>query len=345
MTSPPAISFLVCTRNRAEVARECVLHLLGSPRDDIEVVVRDNCSTDNSTELLRAIDDVRLKIHVAPENQGTRSFFEISKLARGKIVTWLSDEDNFQFEHLDFILTMFDANPDCNSVFGSIFVGAAARRVMFADETVTDPVRACITALSFSGCGGLFVRSSTLAAANCLNVRDANDAYALWNYYPVGFFASRCIDRTLITTSRVVVIQSRFARTTNNWSKTGPQASERLAHYYPESVFDRLSSNLVNLYLKQLPLLVRLSGARQLIRTFRLQTASYSNHALHDLLRENYNSETVDGYLRHINSLRLDHSVGRFLWTQRNLLSLPLRFFQTLNRWRKLAASQPQKSL
>jgi O-antigen biosynthesis protein len=87
----PAISFLLCTRNRAETARECVRHLLTSPRQDFEVVVRDNCSSDNTVALLRTIDDPRLTIHTAPNNQGTISFHEISKLARGEIVTWLSD--------------------------------------------------------------------------------------------------------------------------------------------------------------------------------------------------------------------------------------------------------------
>ena len=127
MPATPAISFLVCTRNRAEVARECVRRLLSSPREDIEVVVRDNCSTDETLELLRRIEDPRLKVYAAPENQGTISFFEIAKLASGRIVTWLSDEDDFQFEHLDAVLAGFDGNANCNVLFGSILVGAARR--------------------------------------------------------------------------------------------------------------------------------------------------------------------------------------------------------------------------
>ncbi len=149
MSSELAISFLVCTRNRAEVVRDCVLHLLSTPRADIEVVVRDNCSTDNTLTLLRTIEDPRLKVHAAPENQGTINFFEISKLATGKIVTWLSDEDNFQFDVLDFALAKFRDNSACDVLLGSIVVGAMARRVVFADETITDPVHTYIKALSF----------------------------------------------------------------------------------------------------------------------------------------------------------------------------------------------------
>jgi len=339
MPATPVISFLVCTRNRAEVVHACVLNLLSTAREDIEVIVRDNCSTDNTLELLRAIEDARLRIHVAPENQGTLSFFEISKLATGDIVTWLSDEDDFQFEELDFILANFKDDANCNVMFGSIVVGAFDRRVIFADETITDPVRACITALSFSGCGGLFVRRSALTVANSLNVRNSNDAYALWNYYPVGFFASRCVTQSLITTSRVVVIQSRFARTTNNWSKVGSQRGTRMPHYYPESVFDRLTSNLVNIYFKPLPALVRLSLAHRLIRLFRLHSTSYSNPAFHQLLRENYPDETVQSYLNHIRTLRLGHPIGRFLWSHGGTFALPAKFAKTLKYWRMLGAN------
>jgi glycosyltransferase involved in cell wall biosynthesis len=313
--------------------------LLSTPREDIEVVVRDNCSTDHTLAVLRVIKDARLKVYVAPENQGTISFFEIAKLATGDIVTWLSDEDDFQFGALDFILSNFRNDAACNVMFGSIVVGAMARRVEFGDENIADSVHACIRALSFSGCGGLFIRRSALPAANSFKVRDLDDAYALWNYYPVGFFASRCVTQSLTTTSRVVVIQARFARTTDNWSKGVLRSSERLAHYYPESVFDRLASNLVNAYLKPLRASARLVLAYRLINLFRLQSTSYANPAFHDLLRENYPAETVQNYLDHIRALRLDHPLGRVLWSYTRICSLPMRFIRTLKHWRRLAAN------
>lgn len=338
MPPAPAISFLLCTRNRSETARDCVLHLLASPRTDIEVIVRDNCSTDDTVESLRAIEDDRLEIHVAPENQGTINFFEISKLASGDIVTWLSDEDDFQFAELDHVLSRFAAEPGCNVMFGSIAVGANGR-VMFADEVIADPIRSLVTALSFSGCGGLFVRRSALPAANSLDVRDQDDAYALWNYYPVGFFASRCLTGALMTTSRIVVRQARHARTTNNWSIATPAGGRRPPHYYPQSVGERLASNLVNASFKSLPARTRSKLARELIRQFRSHAASYANPVFHDLLRENYPAETVQRYLEHIRRLRLDHPSGRFLWQYARMLALPAQYSRTRRHWRRLGAS------
>lgn len=334
----PAISFLVCTRNRADTVHECVLGLLASPRWDFEVVVRDNYSTDNTLELLNGIQDARLKIYCAPENQGTLTFYEASKLATGDIVTWLSDEDSFQFPELDFILDQFRQDRECNVMFGGIIVGAKAREVRFPEATVTDTVQACITALSFSGCGGLFVRRAALPAANTFEVRSLEDAYVLWNYYPVGFFASRCLGRTLKMTSRIVVIQTRFARTTNNWSEASPsQSNTRVPHYYPDSVFERLASNIVNVFSKRLPLPIKFRVTVRLIYLFRLQTASFSNPVFHNLLRENYAEETVRTYLTHVNSLRLNTAMGRNIWTIKKIVfSLPIRLYQTRKYWRQL---------
>ncbi len=333
-----AISFLVCTRNRADTVHECVLGLLASPRCDFEVIVRDNCSTDNTLELLNSIRDARLKIHCAPENQGTLTFYEASKLATGNIVTWLSDEDSFQFAELDFILDQFRRNPYCNVMFGGIIVGSKAREVRFPEAIITDTVQAYVTALSFSGCGGLFVRRTALPAANTFEVRSLEDGYALWNYYPVGFFASRCLTQHLITTSRVVVIQTRFAYTTNNWSKILPaQSALKVPHYYPESVFDRLATNIINILLKSLPLTLKIKIILNLLSIFRMQNNSYADPALHNLLRENYKEKTVQAYLDHIRMMRLNTAIGRYTWILRKIIfSLPPRLLYTFRHWQKL---------
>ena len=339
MSTSPAISFLVCTRNRADTAYKCVLNLLASSRQDFEVVVRDNCSTDNTLELLSTIQDDRLKIHRAPKNQGTLTFYEISKLATGDIVTWLSDEDDFQFAELDFILEQFRQAPECNIMFGGIVVGAKAREVKFPDAIVTDTAQACITALSFSGCGGLFVRRTALPAANTFDVRSLEDAYALWNYYPVGFFASRCLTGILMTTSRVVVIQTRFAQTTNNWSDTSAtKANLRPPHYYPESVFNRLVSNILNVSSKELPLLIKLRITLVLLKNFHSSASGFMDPAFHELLLENYPEKTVYAYLNHLKTLKLNNTLSQNIYVIKKLLfSLPFNLWRTARQWKHIA--------
>lgn len=333
----PAISFLVCTRNRADIVHQCVLNLLKSTRRDFEVIVRDNCSTDNTVDLLNCIHDKRLKIYSASENQGTLTFYEASKLANGSIVTWLSDEDDFQFDSLDFILEQFRQDQDCNVMFGSVIVGPMAHEVKFPTSNIMEQVEASIIALSFSGCGGLFIRRTAIQKANSFNVRNLEDAYVLWNYYPIGFFASRCVANSIKLTSQVVVVQARFASTTHNWSKISSSSKIHSPHYYPHIVFDRLVTNIVNVCFKPQPLIIKVKIIYRLVAMFIAHTNSYVDPRVHALLRENYSAETVQTYLDHINEIHLDKFIGRYVWSLHKLiLMLPSKFFSTYKYWQDL---------
>jgi glycosyltransferase involved in cell wall biosynthesis len=337
----PRVSFLICTRNRAVTVYECVLEMLKSPRFDFEIIVRDNCSDDNTVGLLRSIVDRRLIIDVAPENQGTRTFYEVSRLARGELVTWLSDEDSFQFAELDFVVEQFRRHPSCNALFGGIIVGERRRRVLFLEDMNLDVTQGLITSVSFSGCGGVFLRNSALKAADLFDVVTGDDAYALWNYYPIGFFASRCMARSVATTSRVIVVQSRFAPTTNNWSKLSSAGTARLPHYYPESVVDRLASNIVNVFSRSLPLGLKIRIAIRLVRLFRAQIPSFASAAFHQLLHENYTADTVEEFNNHVERLGLNTAAGRQLWFIREVVfSLPTKLAETRRHWRRLQSSK-----
>jgi hypothetical protein len=191
----------------------------------------------------------------------------------------------------------------------------------------------------FSGCGGLFVRRRALARANHINVEDLDQAYALWNFYPVGFFATRCMKATVTTSSRVVVIQARFARTNNNWSKADVGGVTRVPHYYPEAVLDRLASNLVNLYFTPRAIVVKLRIATRLLQTFRATSSWYASAELEQLLREHYPDETVQAFIKHVRALRLDTPIGRFVWRNTSVLAVPAKFARTLLKWRALGAT------
>lgn len=336
MEVSPKISFLICTRNRAEIVRECVMSLLESSRHDFEVIVRDNRSTDNTIELLNNINDDRFKVYVSPENQGTLTFYEASKLASGEIVTWLSDEDSFQFSELDYVICQFENNPACNVMFGSIVVGEKARKVIFNDALMTDIVQAYITALSFSGCGGLFIRRDSLPLANNFRVNNVDDAYYLWNYYPVGFFASRCLSKSMITTSRIMVVQTRFARTTNNWSEIKSQKTEvisRVPHYYPEAVYDRLISNLVNVFSTRNSLKVKLFVSLRLICIYIRSSSAHLHKDFILLLQENYNENVIRGYIDNVAELGMNNRFTRLLFLAKKIFFMPFNYTKTKSHW------------
>lgn len=51
----PYLSICIPTYNRSEVLKESLMQLLKYEGDDIEVVISDNCSPDNTEEVVRGL--------------------------------------------------------------------------------------------------------------------------------------------------------------------------------------------------------------------------------------------------------------------------------------------------
>ena len=98
-------SIVIPTRNRGEYLPYAIKSVLDSPRDDIELIVSNNFSTDNTSEILSKITDPRLKV-VGPNlslPMAGHYEFAISH-AKGKWITILGDDDAvmpYIFETLD----------------------------------------------------------------------------------------------------------------------------------------------------------------------------------------------------------------------------------------------------
>ncbi len=91
----PILSICIPTYNRAEIVYQCVSECLSQPYDWIEVVVTDNCSTDNTIEILSSIHDLRLKIYKNERNIGYVNLTKCLTNGHGKFCLLLSDEDTF----------------------------------------------------------------------------------------------------------------------------------------------------------------------------------------------------------------------------------------------------------
>lgn len=325
-----AISFLISTYNRAEYVEECVKELLSRQTPySFEVIVRDNGSEDNTRALIERINDPRLRYVRSPKNQGTISFLEVGRLAKGRIITWLSDEDAFEHQHLAYVLDTFNNNSACSVLIGGVTVGPHSTEVIFPEKVVTNKADSLLFTLQFSGCGGVFIRRA-LFRANCdIYLDDAYEAYKTWNYYPIGFFATSCLEQNLITTSKVLVRQARHAPTTNNWSDVGKTLGKPSAldpHYYPKSICDRLYLDLTITFAKKdVSLRDKLKIARGLIRSFRYQIDGLLHPGLIKLLSDNYPKISVDAYQRHIQEKKLHVVWVRKLWIAYKLTSLLLR--------------------
>ena len=104
MRSKPVISFCIPTFNRANRVYECVKHILSYKSSDIEVVVSNNASADNTVELLATIEDPRLRIISNEENIAALNWPLAVSRATGGWAVLMSDEDIVELDNIPYYI-------------------------------------------------------------------------------------------------------------------------------------------------------------------------------------------------------------------------------------------------
>jgi glycosyltransferase involved in cell wall biosynthesis len=90
----PLITIGIPTYNRATFVKNCVASALAQSYQNIEVLVSDNASTDDTVALLKSINDKRLRVLTSPENVGAvNNFSKCVREAKGDYLALISDDN------------------------------------------------------------------------------------------------------------------------------------------------------------------------------------------------------------------------------------------------------------
>lgn len=90
------LSICIPTYNRRKFLERNINALLPQLTDDIEVIISNNCSTDDTEEYCKTLDS-RIAYHKQPENIGPDgNFLWLLENANGKYILILSDDDYFE---------------------------------------------------------------------------------------------------------------------------------------------------------------------------------------------------------------------------------------------------------
>ena len=154
------LSVCIPTYNRARRVEQAVRSVLASDRDDIEVVVSDNASTDDTLERLAAIDDPRLRVQPNPENFGPlRNFLLALSRAEGEYCLLHSDEDTVEADAVSALIDFLAANPEVGSGIASV-----EGSVVFEETEVFAAGRDALVASGrgYTYLGGFFYRTADI---------------------------------------------------------------------------------------------------------------------------------------------------------------------------------------
>lgn len=121
MACKPLVSIGIPTYNDGLFLREAVFSALTQSYRRIEVVVCDNASTDDTEEIIRKIDDPRLRYIRNNTNLGmVNNFRRVLSKSKGKYICFLGSDDLLEPEFVSWTVNVLETHHQCVFAFTGV---------------------------------------------------------------------------------------------------------------------------------------------------------------------------------------------------------------------------------
>lgn len=118
----PEVSVIVPTFNRAHLIMKAIYSVLGQTFKDLEVIVVDDGSKDNTSTLVLEINDIRLKYIRHAQQKGASEARNTGVAASsGKFLAFLDDDDEWMPDKLKLQMEIFREKPDTGMVYSGYY--------------------------------------------------------------------------------------------------------------------------------------------------------------------------------------------------------------------------------
>ena len=140
----PLVSIGIPTYNRANRnLRKVIERALGQTYANVEVIVSDNCSTDNTPELVGSIEDPRLRYFRQEINRGANANFNYClEQARGDYFLLFHDDDMIDEDMIESCMAAFTPGEEVGAIFTGVRVIDEHDRVKEEHPNVTTAANA-----------------------------------------------------------------------------------------------------------------------------------------------------------------------------------------------------------
>lgn len=116
--SNPLVSVCIPTYNSARYLRKSLGSIVKQTYDNIEIIVSDNASTDNTKEIVKLFTDNRVKYRRNSTNIGCyNNYNECLKVARGKFVAFYHSDDVYELDIVERELEFLQNHTGVAAVF------------------------------------------------------------------------------------------------------------------------------------------------------------------------------------------------------------------------------------
>lgn len=113
----PLVSIITPSYNQGEFIRDTIESVLNQSYDNIEYIVMDGGSTDNTVEILKSYGD-RIK-WISEKDKGQADAVNKGiRAAQGEIIGWLNSDDTYYLETVEKIVKAFLSHPEESMIYG-----------------------------------------------------------------------------------------------------------------------------------------------------------------------------------------------------------------------------------
>lgn len=108
----PSVSVGIPTYNRSGLLQQAIQSVLQQTYQDFEIIVSDDCSPDDTAQVVQAFHDPRIRYHRTVTNlRPPRNWNECVRLARGEFFALLPDDDVYCATFLEELVSALSASP------------------------------------------------------------------------------------------------------------------------------------------------------------------------------------------------------------------------------------------
>jgi glycosyltransferase involved in cell wall biosynthesis len=124
----PSLSVVIPTANRAKLVVRAVESVLSAAGSDVEVVVADDASTDDTVDCLKGLQDPRLHIVELPQRSGANTARNAgAQASRAPLLAFLDSDDVFEPGRSERLIRLFAETPDLDAVMDDFKVWTGDR--------------------------------------------------------------------------------------------------------------------------------------------------------------------------------------------------------------------------
>ena len=120
----PLFSLLIAQYNNGKYFEDCYNSIIAQVYQNWEVIIVDDCSTDNSVAVMKRIigDDSRFKIEINAENKGCGfTKRRLAELSTGEICAFLDPDDAITEEAISVMVAEHEKHPEASMIYSQPF--------------------------------------------------------------------------------------------------------------------------------------------------------------------------------------------------------------------------------